>query len=144
MVRRLVGTKIATLVALAAALLVIWQANAQASQLFGATGSNGVDGTLYSIDPTTAAATAIRPVTVGGTGVPIAGLAVHPTTGVLYAVTAEDGNLPGPCSLALSGVTVTTGAPLLSPSTESGRASLLFLVAAMLLGGTIFSRRAAD
>jgi hypothetical protein len=93
--RSAVVTGIMAMVALAAALLVPWRANAQAFQLFGAIGSNEVDGTLYSIDPATAFATAIGPVTVGGTGVPITGLAVHPTTGVLYAVTANGENLPG-------------------------------------------------
>jgi hypothetical protein len=93
--RAAVVTGLIATAALAAALLVPRRANAQAFQLFGATGSNGVNGTLYRIDPATAAATAIGPVTVGGTGVPITGLAVHPTTGVLYAVTGQGGNLPG-------------------------------------------------
>lgn len=88
----------ATIALLAASLWMVltptWS-SAQASRLFGATGSNGVDGVLYSIDPSSGAATPIGPVTVGGLGVPITGLAVHPSTGVLYAVTAASGNLPG-------------------------------------------------
>ena len=65
-----------------------------ASGLFGATGSNGVNGNLYCIDPTTGAPTLVGPITVGPTPVSITGLAFHPTTHVLYVVTGN-GNLFG-------------------------------------------------
>jgi hypothetical protein len=62
--------------------------------LWGATGGN-LAGTLYRLDPSTGAILqTVGAVTVGGLPVNVAGLAVHPTSGVLYATTG-DGGLSG-------------------------------------------------
>ena len=54
---------------------------AERQALFGVT-SDFAGSSLYSIDPTTGAATLIRPVGVSR----VSGMAFHPATGVLYAV----------------------------------------------------------
>jgi len=54
--------------------------------LYGATAGD-TGGNLYIIDPTNAAATLVGPILVGGLQVGVTGLAFHPLTGVLYAVT---------------------------------------------------------
>src|SRR5579864_1942698 len=46
-------------------------------------------GKLYIIDPTTAAATLVGPILVGGLPVGVTGLAFNPLTGVLYGVTDD-------------------------------------------------------
>ena len=60
----------------------------RAQQLFAATGSNGVNGTLYRVDSTTGAATLVGPILAGGVPIGVTGLATHPTTGVVYGITA--------------------------------------------------------
>jgi hypothetical protein len=72
---------------------IVTPATAGSSRLFGATGSNQVNATLYSIDPSTGASTVIGPVTVGTTHVSITGLAFHPSTHVLFAVTGGNSDL---------------------------------------------------
>jgi hypothetical protein len=57
--------------------------------LFGATGSNGVNGVLYLINQGTGASTAIGPITVGGANVSLTGLAGDPATGILYGAVAN-------------------------------------------------------
>jgi hypothetical protein len=59
-----------------------------ASELFGATGSNGVDGNLYCIDPTTGSGTLIGAL-VDSSAQPygMTGLAFQPGTGVLFGST---------------------------------------------------------
>ena len=66
----------------------------QAQTLYLATGSNGVNGQLYKIDPTTAVATLVGPILIGGSPVGLTGLAFHPATGVLYGATSNDGPSP--------------------------------------------------
>jgi hypothetical protein len=85
------------LVALALATIPLspGQANAQAPRLFGATGANGVSAVLYRIDPNAGASTAIGPVAVGATPVSITGLAFHPVTHGLFAVTGSQNSLSG-------------------------------------------------
>jgi hypothetical protein len=61
---------------------------ADAQTLYAATGSNGVNGNLYSINPATAAATLIGPILVGGVNpIGLTGMAMSPVTGVLYGIT---------------------------------------------------------
>src|ERR1700736_702440 len=59
--------------------------------LFAATGSDGVAGSLYIINPTTAAAPLVGPSTngPGGGAIGITGLDFHPTNGTLYGVTVN-------------------------------------------------------
>jgi hypothetical protein len=87
--------RILVALALATGLLSPGRANAQGSRLFGATGATGVSAVLYHIDPNSGASTAIGPVAVGATPVSITGLAFHPMTHGLFAVTGHEGNLPG-------------------------------------------------
>jgi len=77
-------TKVAAIAAAAASLLSL---SALAQTLYVATGSGGAPGTLFTVNPTTAATTPVGPVLVGALPVSITGLAFHPTTGVLYALT---------------------------------------------------------
>ena len=77
-------TWIAALVAAAATLC----AGNAGAQLYAATGSNGVNGNLFTINPATAASTLVAPILVGVLPVSMTGLAVHPTTGVLYGSVA--------------------------------------------------------
>lgn len=68
--------------------------------LYVATGSNGVPGVLYTVDPTTAASTPVGPVLVAGLPVGMTGLDFNPLTGVLYGATG--GNSPNfPSSLII-------------------------------------------
>jgi hypothetical protein len=47
-------------------------------------------GTLYMIDPTTAAATTVAPLRLGGVSpIGVTGLAIHPQTGVIYGITGQ-------------------------------------------------------
>lgn len=66
----------------------------QGQALYLATGSNGIDGSLYTVDPTTAVATLVGPILIGAAPVGITGLAFHPATGVLYGATSNDGGNP--------------------------------------------------
>lgn len=52
-----------------------------------ATGSKGAAGVLYTVNPTTAAFTAVAPILVGGSSIGMTGLAFSPANGVLYGVT---------------------------------------------------------
>jgi hypothetical protein len=61
-----------------------------AQTLFAATGSNGVNGNLFTVNPATAASTLVGAILVGGNPVSITGMAVHPTTGVLYAIVSNN------------------------------------------------------
>jgi hypothetical protein len=66
-------------------------------QFYAASGSNGVGGTLYTLNPLTGAATPVGPLlTATGAPVGMTGMAFHPTTGVLYGSTANASpNIPG-------------------------------------------------
>lgn len=66
----------------------------QAQTLYMATGSNGVDGQLYTLNTTTAVATLVGPILIGAAPVGMTGLAFHPVTGVLYGATSNDGPSP--------------------------------------------------
>ncbi|HXF80864.1 MAG TPA: hypothetical protein VN598_18495 [Usitatibacter sp.] len=66
--------------------------------LFGATGSNGVNGILYVINQATGASTAVGPILVAGAPVSLTGLAADPRTGVLYGAVAN-GSPSNPSSL---------------------------------------------
>jgi hypothetical protein len=78
------------LLILGAGLLALSRVQAQ-EVLYGASGSNGVAGNLYIIDPYTAAATLVGPITnsVGGGGIGITGLAFDPLSGLLYGITSN-------------------------------------------------------
>jgi IPTL-CTERM motif len=84
-------TRIASTVAF---LALILSGSASAQTLYAATGSNGVPGQLFTVNPATAAATLVGPILDGVTPIAITGLAFHPTTGVLYAVSAGGGGEP--------------------------------------------------
>jgi hypothetical protein len=72
----------------AAATLFATASNAQT--LYAATGSNGVNGNLFTVNPATAASTLVGPILVGGAPVSITGMAAHPVTGVLYAIVSNN------------------------------------------------------
>ena len=79
--------------ALLVAALVALAGAAQAKKLYAATARDDSDGrsagVLYVIDPATGKARIIGPIRIDGAeAVAIDGLAVHPKTGVLYAITA--------------------------------------------------------
>jgi hypothetical protein len=66
--------------------LTVPPASAQPPQiLFGADGGSGKSSNLYTLSPTTGAIAS----TIGPIGFGVTGLAVHPTTGVLYGSTAN-------------------------------------------------------
>lgn len=71
------------LVALLAAAAAFFAGSAHA-QLYAATGSNGVNGNLFTVNPASGASTLVGPILVGALPVSLTGLAVHPTTGILY------------------------------------------------------------
>ena len=75
--------------ALVTALLALLFSGAASAQLYAATGSNGVPGVLYNVNPATGASSAIGPIVVGALPVSITGLAISPTTGVLYGAVAN-------------------------------------------------------
>lgn len=60
------------------------------AQLYAATGSNGVNGNLFTVNTTTGVATLVAPILVGALPVAITGLAVQPGTGVMYASVANN------------------------------------------------------
>jgi hypothetical protein len=66
-----------------------------AATLYAATGSGGVAGNLYVIDPNSGSASVAGPILLGATPVALTGLAVHPQTGVIYGATASsDATIP--------------------------------------------------
>lgn len=75
---------ISTLAVLALAVSPTW-AQPQPQLLFGADGAGGNPSNLYILSPTTGAIVS----TIGPIGFAVTGLAVHPTTGVLYGATAS-------------------------------------------------------
>jgi len=100
MLRRwLLGAGVAGLLAVLAGLLAQPTSSAPpvrperqvlGSVLYGATGSGGVTGTLYTINPVNAAATPIGAITSISGPLGLTGLAVHPQTGVLYGMTSRN------------------------------------------------------
>ena len=92
---------------LGAGLLAVSPVRAQ-EVLYAATGSNGMGGNLYMIDPTTAAMTVVGPIINASGGLPIAmtGLAFNPLNGRLYGVTANAGQGGGNNSVLKSLVTI--------------------------------------
>ncbi len=63
--------------------------------LYAATGSRGVNGVLYTVDPTTAVFTQVGPILAGASPLGITGLAFDPLNGLLYGVTGlESPNSP--------------------------------------------------
>lgn len=68
-------------------LLGVASADAQET-LYAATGSRGVNGVLYAVNPATGASTAVAPILApGNLPIGITGLAFSPLDGVLYGVT---------------------------------------------------------
>src|ERR1700686_4476231 len=99
-----------TIAGLALVLSTVVVPALQAQTLYMATGSNGVNGQLYTVDPSTAVATLVGPILIGANPVGITGLAFNPLTGVLYGATSNDG--PNP-EAALITIDPTTGAATL-------------------------------
>jgi hypothetical protein len=73
----LVGLAIATLTA----------ASLPAQTLYVATGSKGVNGALYTVNPTTAAFTSVGDITTSTGAIGMTGMAFDPLNGILYGVT---------------------------------------------------------
>jgi hypothetical protein len=98
------------LLVLGAGLLALSPVRAQ-EVLYAATGSNGVAGSLYIINPYTAAATLVGPITnaVGGGAIGITGLAFDPLSGLLYGITVN--------GTPVGGNTVATSLVLINPDT---------------------------
>ena len=69
-------------------VLALLASPAQAQVLYAATGSNGVDGQLFTVSSTTGASTLVAPILAGGLPIGVTGLAANPTTGVVYGITA--------------------------------------------------------
>jgi IPTL-CTERM motif len=65
-----------------------------AQTLYAASGSNGINGSLYRINPTNAAATLVGPIRIGGAPIGLTGLAQSPTNGLMYGITTADGPNP--------------------------------------------------
>jgi uncharacterized repeat protein (TIGR01451 family) len=90
------------LFALLFALAVVRPAGAATGDLYAVTGSGGgssnegctpPDSQLYKLDPATAAPTLVGPILVGATPVKsVTGIAIHPTTGQMYAVASPCDN----------------------------------------------------
>jgi hypothetical protein len=85
MLRRIRSAAIGT----AAVLFVSFSANAQ-QVLYGATGSNGAAALLFTVNPATGASTPVGPILIGATPICMTGLAVHPTTGVMYGIVSNN------------------------------------------------------
>src|ERR1700729_4111756 len=102
--------------ALIAALVSLLSLPTQAQVLYVATGSNGVAGQLFTVNPATAAATLVAPILEGLNPISITGLAFQPGTGVLYAVSGGGGTDPR----GLFTINTTTGA-----ATRIGAAGVL-------------------
>ena len=85
------GVVLAILTIFASAGVPMWPGRADAacaSGLFGATGSGGVNGNLYCIDPTTGVGTVIGPLLdASANPYGLTGLAFQPGTGVLFGST---------------------------------------------------------
>ena len=121
-------TRAATIVAVAASLLSF---STQAQTLYAATGSS-LAGTLYTVNPATAAVTPVGPLLIGAAPISLTGLAMHPTTGVLYGLTGSSSpNNPN----SIVTVNPLTGAATLVGATGSaGIADLAFNSAGTLYG----------
>jgi hypothetical protein len=70
------------------AVMAIFASPAQAQTLLAATGSNGVDGQLFRVNPATGASTLVGNILAGGLPIGVTGLAANPATGVVFGVTA--------------------------------------------------------
>ncbi len=110
------------------ALIVCGAASAQT--LYVATGSNGVNGQLFTVNPATAAFTLVGPILEAGNPVSITGLAFDPNTNILYAVSS--GNSPTDPRSFFS-IDPTTGAATLIGASNGLQASDLAFNAAGVL-----------
>lgn len=75
----------------AAVFALLLSGAASAQVLYVATGSNGVAGQLFTVNPATAATTLVGPILEGASPICITGLAVQPGSGTLYAVSCGNG-----------------------------------------------------
>src|SRR5438552_11887581 len=75
-----------------------WSASADARKLYAATAHDGTDGhsagVLYVIDPQNGRSRMVGPIRLGAEDVAVDGLAVHPKSGILYAITAGIAGAP--------------------------------------------------
>jgi hypothetical protein len=78
------------LLVLSAGLLALSPLRGQ-EVIYIASGSGGIAGNLYTVDPTTAVTTLVGPITnaSGGGAIGITGLAFHPLNGKLYGITSN-------------------------------------------------------
>src|SRR5437667_1426143 len=96
-------TIIARVVSVCALMLLAFSSRAGAQVLYGA--ASGLTSSLYQIDPATGTGTVI-----GDIGVGVGAMAVHPLTGVIYAVSAPGFISPGVNQRQLLRINPATGA----------------------------------
>jgi IPTL-CTERM motif len=109
---------------LVACMALFCGAAAHAQILYGATGGS-VASNLFSIDPATGAGTVIGPI-----GFAVTGLALHPSSGVMYGVTSNNSPV---CAACLITVNLTTGT-----GTLIGPLGLIIAEVAFRADGTLF------
>ncbi len=114
---------------LIAGLALIACGAASAQTLYVATGSNGVNGQLFTVNQAAAAATLVGPILKGASVESITGLAISPVTGLMYAVSGGGGT--DPRSLFL--IDPTTGAATLIGASGGLQASDIAFNAAGVL-----------
>jgi hypothetical protein len=120
-------TRMAALLSVIVSLIPV---SGVAQTLYAATGSSGVTGNLYTVSTVTAAATVVGPILLGATPLAMTGLAVHPTTGVLYGITANsDPTIPRHLVI----ISATSGAATDVGAMGTGGADIAFNA-----GGTLY------
>ncbi|MEP6810120.1 MAG: PEP-CTERM sorting domain-containing protein [Chthoniobacterales bacterium] len=84
--------KIFKTIACSFAFLFLYASSALAQILYGATGSNGIAGSLYTINTATGASTLVAAITNanGGGAIGITGLAFNPVNSLLYGITTNN------------------------------------------------------
>jgi hypothetical protein len=92
--QRAPGTRISSILMLAAAALLSTAVGAQtlyavSVRTYSDPGYKGIEGNLYTVAPETGATSLVASLSVGGISpIGLDGLAIHPTTGVFYGITA--------------------------------------------------------
>lgn len=81
--------KVVSFVGAVVIALSVVTVSARADTLYAGTGSNGIAGSLYTIDPANGTSTLVGPLMIGSDPIGVTGLAFQPSTGILYGVTAN-------------------------------------------------------
>jgi hypothetical protein len=112
--------------------------------LYVATGSKGAAGVLYTVNPTTAAFSAVGPITTGAGALSMTGLAFNPLNGTLYGITGLE-SLASPRNLVTinpaTGAATVIGA-LTDPFGSVGLSDISFRSDGTLFGispGTLYT-----